>query len=208
MSTPSMKAQRSICLATAGAAALMIASTALAHDVWITVDAEDHTTTEATLATVRELRTEFSWLGMVLQAGLHRTADDCREFSGPDARVRLCKGAYRESASVAYQRKSEIDAAYLRCLEILLAGAGYPMVATHDPELIAAAQRLAAPDQPYEHQMLYGIREPEQLRLAQAGHKVRVYLPYGDQWYPYFMRRLAERPANLTFFLRALVSRS
>uniref|UniRef100_UPI000594E317 proline dehydrogenase family protein n=1 Tax=Nocardia vinacea TaxID=96468 RepID=UPI000594E317 len=178
--------------------------------VWVTVDAEDHTTTEATLTTVREVRTEFPWLGAVLQAYLHRTEADCRELSG--SRIRLCKGAYREPHTVAYQRSAEVTDSYLRCLEILMCGAGYPMVATHDPVLVLAAEQLAAetgrgPDR-FEHQMLYGIRDPEQLRLAAAGNAMRVYVPYGSQWYGYLTRRLAERPANLTFFLRALVSKS
>ncbi|MEV6338212.1 proline dehydrogenase family protein [Nocardia vinacea] len=178
--------------------------------VWVTVDAEDHTTTEATLTTVRGVRAEFPWLGAVLQAYLHRTEADCRELSG--SRIRLCKGAYREPHTVAYQRSAEVADSYLRCLEILMCGAGYPMVATHDPVLILAAEQLAAetgrgPDR-FEHQMLYGIRDPEQLRLAAAGNAMRVYVPYGSQWYGYLTRRLAERPANLTFFLRALVSKS
>ncbi|MEV6134705.1 proline dehydrogenase family protein [Nocardia sp. NPDC051990] len=180
--------------------------------VWVTVDAEDHTTTEATLAAVRTLRAEFPWLGAVLQAYLHRTEADCRELSGPGSRIRLCKGAYREPHTVAYQRSAEVNDSYLRCLEILMGGDGYPMVATHDPVLILAAERLATetgrgPDR-FEHQMLYGIRDPEQLRLAAAGNAMRVYVPYGSQWYGYLTRRLAERPANLTFFLRALVSKS
>ncbi|MFE9327337.1 proline dehydrogenase family protein [Nocardia sp. NPDC052278] len=178
--------------------------------VWVTVDAEDHTTTEATLTTVREVRAEFPWLGAVLQAYLHRTEEDCRELSG--SRIRLCKGAYREPHTVAYQRSAEVTDSYLCCLEILMGAAGYPMVATHDPVLILAAEQLAAetgrgPDR-FEYQMLYGIRDPEQLRLAAAGNAVRVYVPYGSQWYGYLTRRLAERPANLTFFLRALVSKS
>ncbi|WP_433525045.1 proline dehydrogenase family protein [Nocardia pseudovaccinii] len=178
--------------------------------VWVTVDAEDHTTTEATLTTVREVRAEFPWLGAVLQAYLHRTEEDCRELSG--SRIRLCKGAYREPHTVAYQRSAEVRDSYLRCLEILMGGAGYPMVATHDPVLMLAAEQLAAetvrgPDR-FEYQMLYGIRDPEQLRLAAAGNAMRVYVPYGSQWYGYLTRRLAERPANLTFFLRALVSKS
>ncbi|SNY80752.1 L-proline dehydrogenase [Nocardia amikacinitolerans] len=178
--------------------------------VWVTVDAEDHTTTDATLATVRELRPEFPWLGAVLQAYLHRTRDDCAEFAGHGSRIRLCKGAYREPAEVAYQRNVEVSDSYLRCLEILMRGAGYPMVATHDPELVLAAERMAAETGrsagTFEHQMLYGVRDAEQLRLAAAGHTVRVYVPYGDDWYGYLTRRLAERPANLRFFLRALTA--
>ncbi|TQM30741.1 proline dehydrogenase family protein [Nocardia bhagyanarayanae] len=180
--------------------------------VWVTVDAEDHTTTDATLATVRELRPEFPWLGAVLQSYLHRTLDDCAEFAGPGSRIRLCKGAYREPATVAYQRNVEVTDSYLRCLETLMRGTGYPMVATHDPALVLAAERMVAETGrgtgTFEHQMLYGVRDAEQLRLAAAGHAMRVYVPYGDDWYGYLTRRLAERPANLRFFLRALVGRA
>lgn len=189
-----------------------ICSAADAAGVWVTIDAEDHTTTDSTLAIVRELRTEFPWLGTVLQAYLHRTEDDCRELAGPGSRIRLCKGAYREPATVAFQSRAEVDGSYLRCLDILMHGRGYPMVATHDPAMIAAATESArsaarAPGD-FEFQMLYGIRDDEQRRLAAAGHHMRVYVPYGDEWYGYFMRRLAERPANLAFFLRALRPRA
>lgn len=175
----------------------------------VTVDMEGHTTTDQTLETVRELRVDFPWVGAVLQAYLRRTEQDCRELAGPGSRVRLCKGAYREPASVAYQRKSEVDLSYVRCLRILMAGEGYPMIATHDPRLVAITEALAAgrAEGSFEFQMLYGIRPGEQNRLAARGHRMRVYVPYGDQWYPYFMRRLAERPANLAFFLRALAGR-
>jgi proline dehydrogenase len=124
--------------------------------------------------------------------------------------VRLCKGAYKEPASVAYQSPEEVDRSYVRCLKVLMQGAGYPMVASHDPRLVAIASNLAEHRAPgtYEYQMLYGIRPHEQERLAAAGETVRVYVPYGDQWYGYLMRRLAERPANLVFFLRALASKS
>ncbi len=183
---------------------------AYAVGAWVTVDAEDHTTTDSTLSIVRELREEFPHLGTVLQAYLRRTEQDCRDLSGPHSRIRLCKGAYAEPASVAFQRPAEVDASYLRCLEVLMQGQGYPMVASHDPQMIKAAQTLATANGrgvgDYELQMLFGIRDDEQRRLVAAGHHVRVYTPYGDQWYGYFMRRLAERPANIVFFLRSLVS--
>lgn len=178
---------------------------------WVTVDAEDHTTTDSTLSIVRDLRTEFDWLGTVLQAYLHRTEADCRDFAAAGARIRLCKGAYDEPASVAYRDPDAVTDSYLRCLRVLMAGSGYPMVASHDPAIIEAVPALAreagrgAPD--FEYQMLYGIRDDEQRRLAESGNRVRVYVPFGTQWYGYFMRRLAERPANLTFFLRALAQR-
>ncbi|BAX93938.1 proline dehydrogenase family protein [Mycobacterium shigaense] len=176
--------------------------------VWVTVDAENHTTTDSTLSIVRDLRAEFGWLGTVLQAYLRRTLGDCEEFAASGARIRLCKGAYDEPASVAYRGNAEVSASYLACLRVLMAGSGYPMVASHDPAIIAAVPELARESgrgaDDFEYQMLYGIRADEQLRLAEASNRVRVYVPFGTQWYGYFMRRLAERPANLTFFLRAL----
>ncbi|WP_040791877.1 proline dehydrogenase family protein [Nocardia paucivorans] len=179
--------------------------------VWVTVDAEDHTTTDATLAAVGQVRPDFPWLGTVVQAYLRRSENDCRELAAVGARVRLCKGAYREPSSVAYRRRVEVDSAYLRCLEILARGTGQPLVATHDPIMIAAAGRMAAETGrgpgDLEYQMLYGIRPDEQRRLVAAGQFVRVYVPYGDQWYGYLMRRLAERPANLAFFLRSLAGK-
>ncbi len=184
-----------------------------AHDVgaWVTVDAEDHTTTDSTLSIVRELRSEFPWLGTVLQAYLKRTEGDCREFAAAGARIRLCKGAYDEPASVAYRDREDVTASYLRCLRVLMDGSGYPMVASHDPAIIDAAavtaRETARGIDDFEYQMLYGIREAEQLRLVGAGNHMRVYMPFGTEWYGYFVRRLAERPANLTFFLRALVER-
>lgn len=179
---------------------------------WVTVDAEDHTTTDSTLSIVRQLRVEFGWLGTVLQAYLKRTEADCAEFARDGARIRLCKGAYDEPASVAYRDAGAVTDSYLRCLRVLMAGSGYPMVASHDPVVIAAAGELTreynrSADE-FEYQMLYGIRDGEQRRLADEGNHVRVYVPVGTQWYGYFVRRLAERPANLMFFLRALAHRN
>ncbi|MCV7431063.1 proline dehydrogenase family protein [Mycolicibacterium bacteremicum] len=175
--------------------------------VWVTVDAEDHTTTDSTLSIVRDLRIDYPWVGTVLQAYLKRTPADCACFA--DARIRLCKGAYDEPGSVAHRDAEAVTEAYLRCLRILMAGSGYPMVASHDPAIIAEVPGLATEHgrsaDDFEYQMLYGIRDDEQRRLAAAGNHVRVYVPFGTQWYGYFVRRLAERPANLTFFLRALV---
>ncbi|MBB3666008.1 MULTISPECIES: proline dehydrogenase family protein [Prauserella salsuginis group] len=177
--------------------------------VWVTVDAEDHTTTDSTLSIVRELRSDFPQLGTVLQAYLKRTEADCADLSGPGSRIRLCKGAYAEPASVAYQGDA-VDEAYVRCLRVLMNGRGYPMVATHDPAMVQAGLRLATESgrgtDEYEMQMLYGVRDTEQLRLVGQQRHLRVYLPYGTEWYGYFMRRLAEKPANLALFLRALTS--
>lgn len=177
----------------------------------VTIDAEDHTTTERTLATLRELRKDFPEVGAVIQAYLHRTEDDARSLAHDGSRVRLCKGAYSEPESVAFQNRHDVDLSYVRCLRRLMEGQGFPMVASHDPRMIRIAGALAtrAGREPgsYEYQMLYGIRPDEQQRLADAGERVRVYLPYGKEWYGYMMRRLAERPANLQFFLRSLVSK-
>ncbi len=176
----------------------------------VTVDMEDHTVTEVTLAVVRELRQDFPETGAVLQSYLHRTESDCRRLATAGSRVRLCKGAYDEPAEVAYTGREEIDQAYVRCLKTLLAGDGYPMIATHDPRLVeiasALVSRYARAQGSYEFQMLYGVRPAEQRRLAAAGETVRVYLPYGTEWYGYLMRRLAERPRNLTFFVTSLIS--
>ena len=172
----------------------------------VTVDMEDHTTTDATLATVVALRADFPWVGAVLQSQLRRTEADCRDLTGLGSRVRLCKGAYEEPESVAFADRASVDRSYVRCMKILFAGAGLPLVATHDPRLVAIAQHLGR-DRPYELQMLYGVRPDAQVELAAAGERMRVYVPYGTQWYGYFMRRLAERPANVAFFLRALASR-
>jgi proline dehydrogenase len=184
---------------------------AQAVGAWVTVDAEDHTTTDSTLSIVRDLRTEFAWLGTVLQAYLKRTEGDCAQFAATGARIRLCKGAYDEPASVAYRDRDAVTDSYLRCLRTLMRGNGYPMVASHDPAIIAAVADIAYENgrsaDDFEYQMLYGIRDAEQRRLAEEGNQVRVYVPFGTQWYGYFVRRLAERPANLTFFLRALSER-
>ena len=177
----------------------------------VTLDMEDHTTTDSTLTILRELRKDFPETGAVLQAMLHRTEADCRALAYEGSRVRLCKGAYMEPEDVAFQDKVEIDKSYVRCLKVLLAGQGYPMIATHDPRMVQIASSLASRfgrrAGTYEFQMLYGIRPEEQRRLAAAGETVRVYVPYGTEWYGYLMRRLAEKPQNLAFFLRSLVSK-
>ncbi|GAB3686524.1 proline dehydrogenase family protein [Angustibacter aerolatus] len=177
----------------------------------VTLDMEDHTTTDATLATLRELRDDFPWVGAVLQAYLRRTEADCRDLATAGSRVRLCKGAYDEPASVAFTDRAEVDKSYVRCAKALMAGDGYPMLATHDPRLVDIGGALAVQhgrsQGSYEFQMLYGIRPDEQQRLADQGEKVRVYVPYGDEWYGYLVRRMAERPANTAFFLRALATR-
>lgn len=178
----------------------------------VTIDMEDHTTTDSTLHIVGLLRRDFPSTGAVLQASLHRTEEDSRTLGVPGSRVRLCKGAYQEPPALAWQRQEDIRGAYLRCLSTLVAGGALPMAATHDPKLVEATGRLISAIQgkgfPHEYQMLYGIRPDEQHRLVAAGETVRVYVPFGVQWYGYLMRRMAERPANTALFLRALMSRN
>ncbi|MEU7483484.1 proline dehydrogenase family protein [Streptomyces sp. NPDC042319] len=188
-----------------------VVEAAAAIGTTVTLDMEDHTTVDSTLAILAELRERFPRTGAVLQSYLFRTEDDCRALAGEGSRVRLVKGAYKEPATVAFQDKAEVDKAYVRCLKILMAGEGYPMVGSHDPRMVAIAQDLAfragRKNEDYEFQMLYGIRDDEQRRLAAEGHRMRVYVAYGTDWYGYFMRRLAERPANLAFFARSLLTR-
>lgn len=188
-----------------------VCEAAQAAGTTVSIDMEDHTTTDATLEVVQELRADFPWVAAVVQAALRRTEHDLEALLARGSRVRLVKGAYAEPASVAWTRKADVNAAYARGLETLMRGDGHPQVATHDPALIALAEKLVIDlgrePESYEFQLLYGIRTVEQQRLAAAGHQVRIYLPYGSDWYGYFMRRLAERPANLGFFLRALAHR-
>jgi proline dehydrogenase len=178
----------------------------------VTVDMEDHTHVDATLRIVRTLRGDYPDLGCVIQSQLRRSADDCADLATPGSRVRLCKGAYNAPPDVAFATRAEVDRSYARCLRMLMRGSGYPMLATHDPRLIeiAGAQAHLTGRGPgdFEYQMLYGIRPAEQQRLADVGAQVRVYLPYGSDWYAYLVRRLAERPANLAFFARSLITRS
>lgn len=191
--------------------ARQICDAAEAAGTTVTVDMEDHTTTDSTLSIVQDLRADFPRTGVALQAYLRRTEADCRDLAVPGSRVRLCKGAYREPAGVAYQSRTAIADAYGRCLRILMEGEGYPMVATHDPAMIRLAGALATgagrQAGAYEYQMLYGVRPDEQRRLVASGAQVRVYLPYGVDWYGYLVRRLAEKPANLALIARALTSR-
>ncbi|MBD0421021.1 proline dehydrogenase family protein [Streptomyces sp. NPDC052309] len=177
----------------------------------VTLDAEDHTTLDSMFAIHEELRKDVPQTGCVIQAYLFRTEADARRLADSGSRVRLVKGAYKEPAEVAYQQKQEIDKAYVRILRTLMEGEGYPMIGSHDPRLISIAQELARRAgrklDEYEFQMLYGIRSDEHLRLAAEGHRMRVYTAYGTDWYGYFMRRLAEKPANLRFFVRSMVSK-
>jgi proline dehydrogenase len=187
-----------------------IAAAARNAGTTVTVDMEDHARIEPTLRLVGELRADYPDLGCVIQSYLRRSAADCTALAFAGSRVRLCKGAYQAPEGAGLASRAEVDRSYARCMRILLEGAGYPMLATHDPRLIRIAETkagiLGREAGSFEYQMLYGIRPAEQVRLAAAGAQVRVYLPYGSDWYGYLVRRLAERPANLAFFLRALSS--
>ncbi|MFG3172271.1 proline dehydrogenase family protein [Streptomyces sp. NPDC048200] len=188
-----------------------VVEAAAAIGTTVTLDAEDHTTLDSMFAIHEELRKDFPQTGCVIQAYLFRTEADARRLAESGSRVRVVKGAYKEPAEVAYQQKAETDKAYVRILKILMEGEGYPMIGSHDPRIISIAQELARKAgrklDEYEFQMLYGIRSDEHLRLAAEGHRMRVYTAYGTDWYGYFMRRLAEKPANLVFFLRSMITR-
>jgi proline dehydrogenase len=177
----------------------------------VTLDMEDHIRVDATLRLAAELRADFPDLGCVVQSYLRRSPADCEALATAGSRVRLCKGAYQAPDGVALAARHDVDLSYARCLRILMEGAGYPMLATHDPRLIqlggVKADMAGRSRSDFEYQMLYGMRTAEQLRLAASGARMRVYVPYGSDWYAYLVRRLAERPGNLAFFLRGLAAR-
>jgi proline dehydrogenase len=177
---------------------------------FVRIDMENSPYTDQTLEIFETLWNEgFTNLGVVLQSALFRTAKDLPLIVGRGARVRLVKGAYKEAADVAYQRKADVDAAYVMQMEYLLRDGTFPALATHDAEIIETAKAFAAKEgiskDRFEFQMLYGVRRDLQAALAADGYGVRVYIPFGRQWFPYFMRRLGERPANVAFVLRSLV---
>ena len=179
---------------------------------FVRIDMEGSAYTEGTLSITEALHERFPEnVGTVIQSYLRRSADDVERMIARDIRVRLVKGAYAEPASVAFQDKHQVDSTYRQLMLRLLEAGNYPAIATHDPALIQGARHYAAdhgiaPDQ-YEFQMLYGVRRDAQLDLTRAGYRMRVYVPYGTEWYPYFTRRIAERPANALFVLRQLVGR-
>jgi len=189
-----------------------ILSAAQARDIPVTIDMESSAYTDTTLRIYRTMRDEYGFdnVGTVIQAYLRRSEDDMRKLGQEGARIRLCKGAYLEPPEIAFPRKSDVDASYVRLTELYLQSPppAYLDIATHDENMIRAAQEAVrkynVPSDRYEFQMLYGIRSARQEQLAAAGHKMRVYVPFGAAWYPYLMRRLAERPANLWFFVRSL----
>ena len=177
---------------------------------FVRIDMEGSGVTQATIDLFKRLRAEFGLndVGIVLQSYLYRTMDDARELLKIPARIRICKGAYKEPAEVAYPDKKDVDANYVRVTQLLLSSGIYHGIATHDPKMIDAtvdfAQREGIGKDKFEFQMLYGIRRDLQQQLARDGYNMRVYVPYGKHWYPYFMRRLAERPANVWFMLKNL----
>ncbi|GAA1848822.1 proline dehydrogenase family protein [Actinomadura bangladeshensis] len=178
----------------------------------VTLDTEEYTAVDANLRIVNELRRDFPDVGAVIQAYLRRAEEYCADLAYEGSRVRLCKGAYAAPVAVAFTDRDEVDRSYVRCMKVLMAGKGYPMLATHDPRLIDIAGALSVLHErdadTFEYQMLYGVRPQEQRHLAAQGAQVRVYVAYGREWYQYFMRRMAERPANLRFFVRSLAGRS
>ncbi len=186
-----------------------ILEAAKANGVLVTIDMESTAYTDRTLRIYRTMRDEYHFdnLGTVIQAYLYRSEEDMRQLAQEGAHIRLCKGAYLEPPEVAFPEKADVDANYIKLMKLFLQEGqnAFLAIATHDENMLAAAEAFIKeahiPDERYEFQMLYGIRSQRQKELAASGYKMRVYVPFGDAWYPYFMRRLAERPANLWFFI-------
>ena len=190
--------------------AAVVAARAAEAGATLTLDMEDHHYTDRTIDTALRLAHRYpERIGVAVQTYLHRTPGDVERLNAARVQIRLCKGAYRESKKIAYQHKDEVDAAFARLLVRVLEDNVYPMIATHDERLLRFALRqidiLNRPRDTFEFQMLLGVRRDLQEQLVADGYRVRVYVPFGSEWYPYFMRRLAERPANIKFFLRQLV---
>jgi proline dehydrogenase len=185
---------------------LSIAERAAAYDNFLRIDMEGSVYTQRTVELVKRVRSNTPAVGTVIQSYLYRSETDIQDLLAYGCRIRLCKGAYKESGDVAYPRKKDVDFNYVRLMKILLPSGFYHGIATHDPRMIAetirwaAARKISKDD--FEFQMLYGVRTDLQRRLVKDGYRLRVYIPYGNDWFPYFMRRLAERPANLGFLLR------
>jgi len=188
-----------------------IAERAALHHNFVRIDMEGSAHTDATLRAFRAVNAPRDVLGIVVQSYLYRSEKDLEELLESGARIRLCKGAYKEPPELAFPRKQDVDRNYVRLMRMLLSSGHYHAMATHDPQMVAATKEFArtrglGPDR-FEFQMLYGIRRRLQRQLLREGFRVRVYVPYGRQWYAYFMRRLAERPANLLFLLRNVLRR-
>jgi len=184
---------------------------AAARKSFVRIDMEGSDVTQKTIDIFKRLRDEFGLddVGIVLQSYLRRTYDDALDLLKIPARIRICKGAYKEPPEVAFPNKKDVDANYVKVMELLLASGVYHGIATHDPKMIDATINFASREgigkEAFEFQMLYGVRRDLQRQLARDGYNMRVYVPYGEHWYPYFMRRLAERPANIWFILRNLL---
>jgi proline dehydrogenase len=185
---------------------LSIAERASAYDSFLRIDMEGSIYTQRTVELVKRVRAQAPTVGTVIQSYLYRSETDVNDLLSYGCRIRLCKGAYQEPEDVAYPRKADVDANYVRLMRLLLSSGFYHGIATHDPRMISATIRWAAEKQiskdDFEFQMLYGVRTDLQRQLVRDGYRLRIYIPYGRDWFPYFMRRLAERPANLGFFLR------
>jgi proline dehydrogenase len=188
---------------------LSIAERAAAYESFLRIDMESSIYTQRTVELVKRVRAQTPTVGAVIQSYLYRSENDIHDLLSYGCRVRLCKGAYKEPEDVAFARKSDVDANYVHLMRILLTSGFYHALATHDPRMVAETIRCAAENKiskdDFEFQMLYGVRTDLQRRLVRDGYRVRIYVPYGQEWFPYFMRRLAERPANLGFFLRNLM---
>lgn len=186
-----------------------IVEKALAYNNFVRIDMEDSTKTDATLQVFKRLRTEFENVGIVIQSYLFRSEKDIEELLALGAKIRLCKGAYKEPPTVAFTNKADVDANYVKLTKMLLSSDLYHGIATHDENMISAAIQFAKEQNisrdEFEFQMLYGIRRDLQEKLVREDYRMRVYVPYGRYWYPYFMRRLAERPANIWFVLRNVI---
>jgi proline dehydrogenase len=185
---------------------LSLAERAATYENFLRVDMESSVYTQRTVELVKRVRSVNPAIGTVVQSCLYRTETDVNDLLAYGCRIRLCKGAYKELEEVAYPRKKDVDAAYIRIMRVLLPSGFYHGIATHDPRMIAETIRCAAEHKiskdDFEFQMLYGVRTDLQRRLVKDGYRLRIYIPFGKDWFPYFMRRLAERPANLAFFLR------
>jgi proline dehydrogenase len=185
---------------------LSIVERAAAYENFLRVDMEGSAYTQRTIDLVKRVRARNPAVGTVIQSYLYRSEKDVQELLTYGCRIRLCKGAYKESDEVAYARKKDVDGNYVRLMQMLLPSGFYHAIATHDPRMIAQTIRFAAAKQiskdDFEFQMLYGVRTDLQRQLVKDGFRLRIYIPFGRDWFPYFMRRLAERPANLGFFIR------
>jgi proline dehydrogenase len=190
---------------------LSVVERAAGYDNFLRVDMEGSIYTQRTVELVKRVRTRSAAIGTVIQAYLYRSERDIQDLLAYSCRIRLCKGAYKESSEVAFERKRDVDGNFVRLMQMLLPSGVYHGIATHDPHMIGETIRWAASKgiskDDFEFQMLYGVRTDLQRRLVKGGFRMRVYIPYGRDWFPYFMRRLAERPANLGFLVRNFLRR-